>query len=61
MPDTYKPGDIVPKDGTILATQDPEIRDHVKKGTRFPPPSRAEVGGAREHETGYTWQYADES
>jgi hypothetical protein len=58
--DMYKPGDIVPKDGTVMVTQKPEIRDHVKKGTRFPPPSRDEAGGVHERESGYTWQYTDE-
>jgi hypothetical protein len=46
--DTYKPGDIVPKDGTVVVTQKPEVRDHVKKGTRSPPPSRDEAGGVHE-------------
>ncbi len=59
MAETFRPGDIVPRDGTVIVTQKPEIKDHVKKGTRFPPPSREEVGGAREHEQGYTWQYAE--
>lgn len=59
MAETFKPGDIVPRDGTVVVTQDPQIRDHVKEGTRFPPPSRTEAGGAHEHDEGYTWQYAE--
>ena len=59
MTETFKPGEIVPRDGTVVVTQKPEISDHVKKGTRFPPPSRDELGGVHEHDQGYTWQYAE--
>jgi hypothetical protein len=33
----YKPGDIVPYDGTVKCTQHPETIDHVKRGTTFAP------------------------
>jgi len=37
LADTYKPGDTVPRDGTVACTQHPETRDDVKAGTTFAP------------------------
>jgi hypothetical protein len=37
MADTYKPGEKVPRDGTVECTQHPGTVDQVKAGTTFPP------------------------
>lgn len=34
---TYKPGETVPKDGTVRCTQHPGAQDRVKAGTKFAP------------------------
>ena len=50
--ETYKPGQIVPLDGTVECTRHPGVQDHVKAGTRFAPCSHH-----HEHSEGCTWQY----
>ncbi|HVN12543.1 MAG TPA: hypothetical protein VMT69_10650 [Kineosporiaceae bacterium] len=50
--ETYKPGQVVPRDGTVGCTLHHDIQDHVKAGTRFPPCSHH-----HEHSAGCTWQY----
>jgi hypothetical protein len=47
----YTPGDIVPRDGTVYCRLHPDTTAHVKKGERFPPPSRH--GGSDRCE----WEY----
>ncbi len=37
MADTYKPGDAVPKTGTVECPQKNGTRDNVKAGTTFAP------------------------
>jgi hypothetical protein len=37
MSQTYKPGDTVPRDGTVKCTQYNGTRDHVKAGTKLAP------------------------
>ncbi len=50
---TYKPGEIVPRDGTVKCTQFSGTIDHVKQGTRFAPCEHW-----REHgRVDCTWQY----
>jgi len=54
-PLTHKPGEIVPRDGTVQCTQHPETRDQVKKGTRFAP---CDHWGDHDRKD-CTWQYID--
>jgi hypothetical protein len=51
-PETYKPGQIVPRDGTVECARHHDVQDHVKAGTRFAPCSHH-----HEHSEGCTWQY----
>jgi hypothetical protein len=50
--ETYKPGQVVPRDGIVECARHHEIQDHVKAGTRFAPCSHH-----HEHSEGCTWQY----
>jgi len=50
--ETYKPGQIVPRDGTVQCARHHDVEDHVKAGTRFAPCSHH-----HEHSEGCTWQY----
>jgi hypothetical protein len=50
--ETYKPGQVVPRDGAVECTRHHDIRNHVKAGTRFAPCSHH-----HEHSEGCTWQY----
>ena len=50
----YTPGDIAPRDGAVYCRTHPDIKAHVKKGERFPPPSHHKnVGGNDRCE----WEY----
>jgi len=49
---TYKPGQVVPRDGTVECARHHEVQDHVKAGTRFAPCSHH-----HEHSEGCAWQY----
>ena len=55
MATTYKPGDKVPKDGTVECTQYPGTKDDVKAGTTFAPCDH----WRDHHPKGCTWQYVD--
>ena len=48
----YKPGQLVPRNGTVQCTRHREVQDHVTSGTRFAPCSYH-----HEHTAGCTWQY----
>ena len=50
--ETYRPGQVVPRDGTVECARHHDVQDHVKAGTRFPPCSHH-----HEHSEGCTWQY----
>ena len=50
--ETYKPGQVVPHDGTVECARHHDVQDHVKAGTRFAPCSHH-----HEHSEGCTWQY----
>jgi HSP20 family protein len=50
--ETYKPGQVVPRDGTVECVRHPDVQDHVKAGTRFAPCSHH-----HEHSEGCIWQY----
>jgi hypothetical protein len=50
--ETYKPGQVVPRDGTVECTRHHDVQDNVKAGTRFAPCSHH-----HEHSEGCTWQY----
>ncbi len=50
--ETYRPGQVVPRDGTVECARHHDIQDHVTAGTRFPPCSHH-----HEHSEGCTWQY----
>ena len=50
--ESYKPGQIVPLDGTVECMRHPDIKNDVKAGTRFAPCSHH-----HEHSEGCTWQY----
>jgi hypothetical protein len=50
--ETYKPGQVVPRDGTVECARHHDVQDHVKAGTRFAPGSHH-----HEHSEGCTWQY----
>ena len=50
--ETYKPGQIVPRDGTVECGRHRDVQNHVKAGTRFAPCSHH-----HEHSEGCTWQY----
>ena len=50
--ETYRPGQVVPRDGTVECTRHHDVQDHVKAGTRFAPCSHH-----HEHSEGCTWQY----
>ena len=49
---TYKPGQVVPRDGTVGCARHHDVQDNVKAGTRFAPCSHH-----HEHSEGCTWQY----
>ena len=49
---TYKPGQVVPRDGTVGCARHHDVQNHVKAGTRFAPCSHH-----HEHSEGCTWQY----
>ena len=49
---SYKPGQVVPRDGTVECARHHDVQDHVKAGTRFAPCSHH-----HEHSEGCTWQY----
>ena len=51
--ETYKPGQIVPRDGTVECGRHRDVQNHVQAGTRFAPCSHH-----HEHSEGCTWQYA---
>jgi hypothetical protein len=53
MAETYKPGDIVPRSGTVECTQFNGTRDDVIKGTKFAPCDH----WGDHHGKGCTWQY----
>jgi hypothetical protein len=55
MAEQYKPGDAVPRDGTVKCTQYPGTRDHVRKGTTFAPCDHWQEHKPR----GCTWEYVD--
>ena len=48
----YKPGQVVPRDGTVECARHHDVQDHVKAGTRFAP-----CAHHHEHSEGCTWQY----
>ena len=50
--ETYKPGQVVPRDGTVECARHHDVQDNVKAGTRFAPCSHH-----HEHSEGCTWQY----
>jgi hypothetical protein len=50
--ETYKPGQVVPHDGTVECARHHDVQDHVKAGTRFAPCSHR-----HEHSESCTWQY----
>ncbi len=50
--ETYKPGQVVPRDGTVECARHHDVQDHVKAGTRFAPCSHH-----HEHSEGCIWQY----
>ena len=50
--ETYKPGQLVPRDGTVECALHHDVQNHVKAGTRFAPCSHH-----HEHSEGCTWQY----
>jgi hypothetical protein len=50
--DTYRPGQIVPLDGTVECTRHHDVQDHVIAGTRFAPCTHH-----HEHSKGCAWQY----
>ncbi len=50
--ETYKPGQVVPRDGIVECARHHDIRNHVKASTRFAPCSHH-----HEHSEGCTWQY----
>jgi hypothetical protein len=50
--ETYNPGQVVPRDGTVECARHHDVQDHVKAGTRFAPCSHH-----HEHSEGCTWQY----
>jgi hypothetical protein len=35
--DTYKPGDLAPKDGRIQCVKHPEVEKNIKADEHFPP------------------------
>jgi hypothetical protein len=55
MAQTYKPGDEVPRDGTVECTQYPGTTDEVKKGRKFAPCDH----WGDHHGKDCTWQYVD--
>jgi hypothetical protein len=50
--ETYKPCQVVPRDGIVECVRHHDVQDHVKAGTRFAPCSHH-----REPSEGCTWQY----
>jgi hypothetical protein len=50
--ETYKPGQVVPRDGTVECARHHDVQNHVKAGTRFAPCSHH-----HEHSEGCAWQY----
>jgi len=50
--ETYKPGQVVPQDGTVECARHHDVQDQVKAGTRFAPCSHH-----HEHSEGCAWQY----
>lgn len=55
MAQTYKPGETVPRDGTVECSQYPGTRDRVKAGTTIAPCDH----WRDHHPSGCTWQYVD--
>lgn len=53
MAQTYQPGEIVPRNGTVKCTQYNGTRDNVKAGTRFAPCDH----WGDHHGAKCTWQY----
>jgi len=53
MATTYKPGDIVPTDGTVKCTQYPSTTNTVKAGTKFAPCDHWKDHNGKD----CTWQY----
>jgi hypothetical protein len=53
MATTYKPGETVPRDGTVQCTQHSDVQDNVKAGTTFAPCDHWRQPG----QSGCTWQY----
>lgn len=51
---TYKPGDTVPKTGTVECTQHSKVKDHVKEGRTFAPC----MHWGQHDRKDCTWQYA---
>jgi hypothetical protein len=51
--ETYKPGETVPRDGTVECTQYNGTKDEVKKGTTFAPCDH----WGDHHGEDCTWQY----
>ena len=54
-PLTYKPGEFVPRDGTVECSESPGTRDEVKAGTRFPPCDH----WREHHPRTCSWRYVD--
>lgn len=54
MAQTYKPGEIVPKTGTVQCVEHTNIRDHVQQGTRFAPCHHFDDADSGK---GCVWQY----
>jgi hypothetical protein len=55
MATQYKPGDTVPRDGTVKCTQYNGTKDKVKKSTKFAPCDH----WGDHHGKSCTWEYVD--
>ena len=55
MAQQYKPGETVPRDGTVKCTQYPGTKDQVKQGTTFAPCDHF----GDHHPKGCTWEYVN--
>lgn len=53
MATQYKPGDLVPQDGTVECKEFKGTRDNVKKDTHFAPCAH----WGDHHGKGCTWEY----
>jgi hypothetical protein len=53
MATTYKPGESVPKTGTVKCTQHASVKDKVKAGTTFAPCDHWGEQGKKN----CTWEY----